>query len=167
MPLQSTYDGQECSVAAALELIGERWTLLIVREALLGVHRFDEIQGDLGIARNVLQSRLERLLANGILERRPYRDRPERFEYHLTATGLDLWPVVVALMHWGDKHAGLPGGPPVTIEHRDCGGAMDAHRTCSECGMQLGPNDVWARPGASVSPDHPLHRRARRAQTEA
>jgi DNA-binding HxlR family transcriptional regulator len=165
MPLQSTYDGQECSVAATLELVGERWTLLIVREALLGVHRFDEIQGDLGIARNVLQSRLERLVANGILERRPYQERPERFEYHLTPKGLDLWPVVVALMHWGDKHAGLAGGPPVALEHRNCGGAMDAHRVCSECGAQLGPHDVWARPGPHVSPDHPLHRRARRAQT--
>jgi len=160
MPLQSTYAGQECSVAAALELVGERWTLLIVREALLGVHRFDEMQGDLGIARNVLQARLARLVDAGILERRPYQERPERFEYHLTAKGLDLWPVVVALMHWGDKHGGLAGGPPVTLEHRDCGGAVDAHRLCVACGAQLGPRDVWARPGRSVSSRHPLHRRA-------
>lgn len=162
MPLQSTYVVQECSVATALEAVGERWTLLIVREALLGVHRFDELQSDLGIARNVLQARLGRLLEHGILERRLYRERPERYEYHLTDKGLDLWPAVVALMHWGDKHGRLPGGPPVRLEHRGCGGAVDAHRICTDCGQRLGPRDVWALPGARASSDHPLRRRARR-----
>ena len=94
MPLQRTYTGQTCSVAAALEIVGERWTMLIIREALLGVHRFDEMQADLGIARNVLQARLERLVANDILERRLYQERPERYAYHLTEKGLDLWPAL-------------------------------------------------------------------------
>ncbi len=163
MALQSSYAGQECSVAAALEIVGERWTLLIIRETMLGVHRFDEIQADLGIARNVLQTRLERLVRHGILERQLYQERPERYEYRLTDKGLDLWPAVVALMHWGDKHGGLRGGPPVALEHRGCGGAVDAHRVCTACGERLGPRDVWARPGAAASPDHPLRRRARRA----
>ena len=161
MPLQSTYADQQCSVAAALEVVGERWTLLIVREALLGVHRFDEIQTDLGIARNVLQARLERLLDHGILERRRYQDRPERFEYHLTDKGLDLWPAVFALMQWGDKHGGRMGGPPVRLEHRDCGGAVDGHRMCAVCGERLGPRDVSPVAGAGASPDHPLRRRER------
>ena len=97
--------------------------MLIIREALLGVHRFDEMQADLGIARNVLQARLEHLVAHGILERRLYHSRPDRYAYHLTQKGLDLWPAVVALMQWGDKHADVPGGPPVRLEHRGCGGS--------------------------------------------
>jgi DNA-binding HxlR family transcriptional regulator len=160
MPLQSTYEKQVCSIAATLEIIGERWTLLIIRDAMLGVHRFDEFQADLGIARNVLQTRLERLLDHGILEKRLYHERPERYEYHLTPKGLDLWPAVVSLMQWGDTYAPRSGGPPVVLEHRGCGGAVDLHRTCVVCGAKLGPRDVWASPGASASPDHPLRRRA-------
>jgi DNA-binding HxlR family transcriptional regulator len=166
VPLRSTYSDQECSVAATLEVVGERWTLLIVREALLGVHRFDEIQADLGIARNVLQVRLGRLQDHGILERRRYQERPERFEYHLTDKGLDLWPAIVALMHWGDRHGGLPGGPPVRLEHRSCGGEVDAHRVCTVCAERLGPSDVRAFPGAGASDGHPLRRRER-AQAQA
>ena len=163
MPLQRTYAGQTCSIAAALELVGERWTILIIREALLGVHRLDEMQADLGIARNVLQARLEHLVAHEILERRRYQARPERFAYHLTEKGLDLWPAVVALMQWGDKHAGVPGGPPVRLEHRGCGGAVDDHLLCVSCGEKLGPRDVWAHPAGHVSGDHPLRRRRRAA----
>ena len=137
-----------------MEVVGERWTLLIVREALLGVHRFDEIQADLRIARNVLQARLERMLAHGILEKRVYQERPERFEYHLTDKGLDLWPAVCDSE--ASRHA------PVRLEHRGCGGTVDMHRLCSACGERLGPHDVWAVPADGASPDHPLRRRARR-----
>jgi DNA-binding HxlR family transcriptional regulator len=159
MPLRRSYDNQNCSVAATLELVGERWTLLIVREVLLGVHRFSELQADLGVARNVLAARLDRLVEAGILERRRYQKHPPRDGYHLTEAGLDLWPTIVALMHWGDRHVPQPGGPPVTITHRDCGGEMDAHRVCGECGARLAPRDVWAAPGRSAGPDHPLRRR--------
>jgi DNA-binding HxlR family transcriptional regulator len=103
--LKNDYDGQNCSIAGALEVIGERWSLLIVREVMLGVRRFDEIQADLGIARNVLQTRLTRLIEQGVLERRPYQERPLRHEYRLTDKGLDLWPAIVALMRWGDRYA--------------------------------------------------------------
>ena len=163
MPLQRTYRGQNCSIAATLEIVGERWTMLIIREALLGVHRFDEMQADLGIARNVLQARLERLVGHGILERRRYQERPDRYAYHLTEKGLDLWPAVVALMQWGDKHADVPGGPPVRLEHRGCGGAVDDHLSCVACGEKLGPRDVWAYPSDNVPVNHPLRRRAARA----
>jgi DNA-binding HxlR family transcriptional regulator len=166
MPLQRTYSGQTCSIAAALEIVGERWTMLIIREALLGVHRFDEMQADLGVARNVLQTRLERLVDEGVLERRRYQERPPRYGYHLTEKGLDLWPAVVALMQWGDKHAGGPGGPPVRLEHRGCGGAVDEHLMCVVCDQRLGPRDVWAHAGDHVPADHPLRRRAA-AQTGA
>jgi DNA-binding HxlR family transcriptional regulator len=159
VPLQRSYANQECSVAATLEIVGERWTLLIVREVLLGVHRFSELQADLGVARNVLQARLARLVEHGILERRRYQEHPPRAEYQLTEAGLDLWPTIVSLMSWGDRHRPRPDGPPVAITHRDCGGEMDAHRICARCGARLGPRDVWAAPGESAGPEHPLRRR--------
>ena len=165
MPLGRDYENQTCSVAGTLELVGERWTLLIVRELLMGVHRFDDLQHDLGIARNVLQARLTRLVAHGLVTRDVYQEHPPRFDYRLTEAGLELWPAIVALMQWGDRHLAQPDGPPVTLEHRDCGGAVDGHLCCERCGARLGPRDVWARANASASPEHPLRRRAAGAPT--
>src|SRR3954447_20336744 len=107
--LHRTYDNQKCSVARALEVLGERWTLLILRDAFLGTRRFDDFQRNLGVARNVLQSRLQRLVDEGVLRRVRYQQRPERFEYRLTRKGVDLWPILVALMKWGDKYT-APNG---------------------------------------------------------
>jgi len=157
--LGSDYRGQTCSIAAALEVVGERWSLLIVREVLLGAKRFEEMQQDLGIARNVLQSRLTRLVEEGVLERRLYREHPPRHEYLLTEKGLDLWPTIVALMQWGDRHAPTDGGPPTVIEHRDCGGLVDEHMTCMDCGQPVNALTARARPGPGASPNHPLLRR--------
>jgi DNA-binding HxlR family transcriptional regulator len=148
--LKSTYEGQVCSIAGALEIIGERWTLLVIREAFLGTRRFDEFQRELGIARNVLQARLSRLVDEGVLERVRYQERPERFEYRLTDKGLDLWPVLHALMLWGDRHRGSE--PPVVIRHRDCGGAVDDRRRCDACGAELSARDVVATPGPGAGP---------------
>jgi DNA-binding HxlR family transcriptional regulator len=148
--LGKTYDRQICSVARALELIGERWTVLIIRDAFLGVGRFDDFQRSLGIARNVLQSRLEQLTENGILERVRYQERPERFEYKLTDKGLDLWPVVVSLLSWGDRHA-APQGPAVVLEHRDCGGHVNDRRICEKCGALLERRDVRAVRGPALA----------------
>lgn len=159
VPLGRGYDDQVCSIAGALGVVGERWTLLIVRQVMLGVRRFDDIQADLGVARNVLQTRLERLVAEGILDRRLYQERPERFEYHLTDKGLDLWPIVVGLMQWGDAHAAPEGGPAVVLAHRGCGGPVDAHRTCERCGERLAARDVYALPGPGAPASHPLRRR--------
>ena len=102
--LNRDYSGQDCSIARALEIVGERWTLLIVRDALLGLRRFDEFQENLGIARNVLTDRLNRLVDEGILERVRYSERPERFEYHLTQKGYDLDVAIAGLRQWGDKY---------------------------------------------------------------
>jgi DNA-binding HxlR family transcriptional regulator len=102
--LKRDYEGQNCSIARALEVVGERWTLLIVRDALLGLRRFDEFQANLGIARNVLTDRLNRLVAEGILERVPYSERPERFEYRLTPKGRELNLALAGLRQWGDKY---------------------------------------------------------------
>ena len=145
--LNNTYDGQTCSVARTLEIVGERWTLLILRDAFLGVRRFDDFQRSLGIARNVLNTRLQRLVDAGLLERRRYQDRPPRHEYRLTAMGLDLWPALVALMQWGDRWALPAEGAPMAIEHRDCGGAVTDRRTCASCGAELGPRDIRVVPG--------------------
>lgn len=145
--LHNTYDGQQCSVARTLEVVGERWTILILRDAFLGVRRFDDFQRSLGIARNVLNTRLQRLVEAGLLERRRYQERPERFEYRLTAKGVDLWPAIVALMQWGDRHLAGDEGAPILLRHRDCGGAVTDRRACEECGKQLGPRDVEVRPG--------------------
>jgi DNA-binding HxlR family transcriptional regulator len=153
--LGSSYDSQICSIAAALDVVGERWSLLIVRDIFIGLRRFDEIQADLGIARNVLHTRLTKLVEQGVLEKRPYQERPVRWEYRLTAKGLDLWPTVVSLMHWGDRHA-APDGPPVLLEHRGCGGAVDSHRICETCGARLAAVDVRARRGPGASDDRRL-----------
>jgi DNA-binding HxlR family transcriptional regulator len=144
--LPADYVTQNCSIARSLELVGERWTILIIRDAFLGTRRFDQFQERLGIARNVLQTRLERLVEAGILRREPYQQRPVRYEYRLTSKGVDLWPVVIALLQWGDRYA-APDGAPVVIEHKGCGGAIDDRRRCTRCGADLGPGDVQARPG--------------------
>jgi DNA-binding HxlR family transcriptional regulator len=150
------YDGQTCSIARALELVGERWTLLIVRNVQLGVRRFDEIQQQLGIARNVLAARLQALTANGVLERHPYGERPVRHEYRLTDKGRDLWPVLVELMQWGDRYAPARGGRPVILRHAGCGGEVGRHRACTRCGELLQAADVRAEPGPGASERHPL-----------
>jgi DNA-binding HxlR family transcriptional regulator len=156
--LGNAYDNQVCSLAGALEVIGERWSLLIVRDVLLGLRRFDEIQSDLGIARNVLNARLTRLLDQGVLEKRLYQERPPRHEYRLTDKGLDLWPAMVALMQWGNRYTSPAAGPPVVLEHRGCGGAVDEHRICETCGTRLSVRDVRALPGPGATPEHPLRR---------
>jgi DNA-binding HxlR family transcriptional regulator len=153
--LGNRYSDQTCSIAAALEVVGERWSLLIVRDVLLGVRRFDALQRSLGVARNVLQTRLTRLVEHGVLERQVYQERPRRLEYRLTEKGLDLWPTIVALLQWGDRHAATAAGPPVLLEHRQCGGAVDAHRICERCGERLGPRDVLAKAGPGAGPAHP------------
>ena len=148
--LGRTYDGQVCSVARSLEIVGERWTLLVLRDAFLGVRRFDDFQRSLGIARNVLTARLARLVEEGVLERVAYQERPQRFEYRLTEKGLGLWPVIVSLLRWGDRYYSEEAGPPRIIEHRDCGGRITERLTCDRCGAELGPRDVRAVPGPGL-----------------
>jgi DNA-binding HxlR family transcriptional regulator len=145
--LGRTYDTQRCSVARSLELVGERWTLLIIRDAFLGVKRFGDFAGRLGIARNVLQDRLERLVEAGVLERHPYQERPLRHEYRLTDMGRDLWPAIVALLQFGDRHLAPESGPPMLLLHRGCGGELDERRVCRTCGTPLDLSDVEAVPG--------------------
>jgi DNA-binding HxlR family transcriptional regulator len=140
--------GQNCSAARTLELIGERWTMLVIRDVFSGRRRFDQIQDSLGVARNVLSTRLQLLVDEGILERRPYQDKPERHEYFLTEKGLDLWPILVALIGFGDKHLSpAEGGPPVVIRHKGCDGRVNDRRICERCGAELDVRDAYGAPG--------------------
>jgi DNA-binding HxlR family transcriptional regulator len=147
--LNRTYNDQVCSIARALEVVGERWSLLILRDAFLGLRRFDDFQRSLGVARNVLADRLDRLVEAGVFERVRYTERPPRFEYRLTERGRDLYPVLFGLMRWGDKHA-APDGPPRTVLHRGCGGTPDDHLVCAKCGESLSVGQLETRAGPGV-----------------
>jgi DNA-binding HxlR family transcriptional regulator len=150
--LGNDYEGQICSIARSLELVGERWTILVIREVFNGHRRFGQMQRSLGVARNVLAARLQRLVDEGILERRAYSERPERFEYFLTEKGLDLWPLMIALMHWGDKHEPLPGGAPMVVVHKgECGGEIDDRRICNRCGKHLNVREARAIEGPGMA----------------
>lgn len=141
-----------CSVAQCLEVVGEWWSLLIVRDAFLGVRRFDDFQARLGISRNILQQRLIALVDHGVLERVPYQDHPPRFEYRLTDKGRDLWHVVTAMRQWGDRWA-APDGPPLQMRHRACGHLVDAVPVCSACGDPLDARSVQGVPGPGATAD--------------
>lgn len=132
-------------MARALSVVGDRWTLLILREAFLKVRRFDEFQSSLGIARRLLTERLAGLVENGVLEKVQYQERPVRHEYRLTAKGLDLYPVVLSLVHWGDAHCAGPEGPPVVHRHRHCGQDFRSVLTCSECHEPVDARQVEPR----------------------
>ncbi|MCP9951635.1 winged helix-turn-helix transcriptional regulator [Actinomadura madurae] len=146
MALPRTYESQNCSIARSLEVVGDRWTLLVIRSAFEGVRRFDDFQDVLGVARNVLTDRLNRLCDEGIMRRVPYQVRPERHEYRLTRKGVELWPAMMTLLMWGDRHY-APEGAPVIVGHRGCDGTLTTRFTCSSCGSHLGPGDVEPRPG--------------------
>ena len=133
----------ECSVARTLEVVGEWWTMLVVREAFNGVRRFDDFHARLGIARNVLATRLQGLVDHGILERRLYQERPERFEYRLTEKGLDLYPVLISLMRWGDRWEVGPEGPPVRLTHA-CGHDPEPTLVCTACEEPLRARETRA-----------------------
>ena len=129
-----------------MDILGERWTFLILRESFYGVRRFSDIQRNLGIARNILSTRLQTLVRAGILERRRYQEEPERFEYRLTQAGRDLYPAVIAIMKWGDEYLAEEAGPPVVLRH-SCGELIDPVLVCNHCGGALHPHDVTPEPG--------------------
>jgi DNA-binding HxlR family transcriptional regulator len=135
------------SVKASVDLLVDRWTFLILREAFFGVRRFGELQRNLGIARTVLSARLKQLVAEGVLERRAYREDPPWYEYRLTQKGLDFYPVALALMRWGDQYLAGPAGPPTVLRHRACGELADPRWVCGHCGEALSARDVVPEPG--------------------
>jgi DNA-binding HxlR family transcriptional regulator len=145
--LRRDYQGQNCSIARALEVVGERWTLLIVRDAFLGLRRFDEFQENLGIARNVLADRLNRLVEEGILERVRYSERPERYEYRLTAKGRELNIALAGLRQWGDKY--LSDKPPRLMRRKSDRKAVVAALVAKGADV-LRAEDVETVPGPGV-----------------
>jgi len=138
---------EPCSLARSLAVVGDRWTLLVLREAFLRTRRFDEFEAKLGIARRVLSERLALLVDEGLLQKVAYQDHPPRYEYRLTDKGLDLYPVIIGLVHWGDKHYAGKRGAPMLHTHKTCGHDFTSVLTCSECGEVLSARDVTVRPG--------------------
>jgi DNA-binding HxlR family transcriptional regulator len=136
-----------CSIARTVDLIGDWWTPLVLREAFLGVRRFDDFQRSLGIGRNILTQRLHRLVDEGMLERRPYQERPLRHEYVLTEKGRDFYPVLAAMMRWGDRWLAGDEGPPLVLHHTACDHDTHAAVVCSHCGEPLELREIRARPG--------------------
>jgi DNA-binding HxlR family transcriptional regulator len=136
----------ECSIARTLDVIGDRWSLLILRDGFYGVRRFEDFQHDLGVARNVLADRLAKLVDRGVFERRLYAERPPRYEYRLTPKGRDLLPVLLTMMRWGDDWAGEGAQPPVKLIHVGCGHATHAVLDCAECGQRLNLSNVYVDP---------------------
>ncbi|WP_315705805.1 MULTISPECIES: helix-turn-helix domain-containing protein [unclassified Bradyrhizobium] len=143
---------EPCSMARTIGVIGDRWTLLILRECFLRTRRFEGFQSALGITRHLLAERLKKLVRQGILRRIPYQ--PRRYEYILTQKGLDLYPIMMAIVHWGDTHMVDERGRPVLHEHRKCGKDFDPVMVCSECGEPLSAKEVHTHPGpgARVAP---------------
>ena len=144
----SAYDSDTCSIARTLAIVGDRWTLLVLRDVANGVGRFDELAGHLGVARNVLAGRLARLVEVGLAERIAYREpgARERYEYRLSGPGRELVPILLAFMRWGDRHLAGPEGPPAVVRHADCGAPVRISLTCED-GHELGD-----RPRLRVEP---------------
>jgi DNA-binding HxlR family transcriptional regulator len=155
--LGRTYESEVCSIARALEVVGERWSVLIVRNALFaGSTRYSDFQRSLGIASNILTTRLDGFVDAGIMERHRYSEQPELYEYLLTEKGRDLAPALIALTEWGDRWA-APDGPPIRYSHSVCGSDVSHAVVCATCGRVEDPAEILALPG----PGMPAHRVAR------
>ena len=144
---RTSFAEMRCSLARGLELIGDWWSPLIIRDLFLGIVRFDELVEDLGISRNLLTRRLASLVANGIVDRQAYQKRPTRYEYRLSEAGHDLVPAILALTAWGDKWARPSEGSPIYFIHKACGHRFEPQVVCSECGEAITGDTIAATPG--------------------
>lgn len=140
----------ECSIARALSVVGERWTMMIVRDVFLGIRRFDALQKDLGLTPHRLSHRLGKLVRDGILARVEYEKRPHRFEYRLTEKGVELFPLIVVLNTWGDRWMAGPAGAPIELVHRNCGRTIKPALTCPICKERMVPHEMSLRPGPAL-----------------
>jgi DNA-binding HxlR family transcriptional regulator len=143
---------QNCSLSRTVAVIGDRWTLLVLRECFLRVRRFEAFQSRLGITRHLLAARLKKLVQFGVLRRVPYQDAPKRYEYILTQKGLDLYPIIMAIVHWGDVHMVDERGRPLLHQHKTCGKFFDPVMVCSECGEPLRAKEVVTHRGPGARP---------------
>ena len=146
----SEIGSQNCSVARALSVVGDRWTLLVLREAFMRTRRFEDFQARTGAPRPVLAERLRSLVDDGVLARRQYSARPDRFEYRLTEKGRDLYPVIVSLVRWGDRWMAGEAGPPVELIHRGCGHVIMPVLACPYCAEPVTARDMRAQAGPAL-----------------
>lgn len=151
---RKSFAQMDCSIAQCLEIVGEWWSMLIIRDTFMGVTRFEDFQRRLGISRNILRDRLSSLVDAGVLTRVEYSEHPPRFDYKLTQKGRDLWPIVTAMRQWGDQYA-APNGPPVEVVHKWCGKVMHVEMVCDQCGEGVSAHDVKGVVGAGHE-DNPL-----------
>ena len=142
---RTAFSAWPCSIARSVDLLGDWWTPLVLRDAFFGIKRFEDFQRDLGIGRNVLTQRLNRLVDEGLFERVPYQEHPPRYEYVLTDKGRDFMPVLMAMSAWGDRWLSGPEGPPVVFRHKACDHDTEAHVVCSHCGEALNYGSVRGR----------------------
>ncbi len=139
-----------CSVGRSLEELGDKWVLLILREAFFGVRHFDEFQANLGIATNILSNRLKRMVGNGIMKKEKDEKDARRVQYSLTRKGVDLFDVTLALMKWGDRWLADEDGPPLLLTHKNCGQSLDAQMCCAHCGDAINAFDVDYEDGPAI-----------------
>lgn len=156
-----------CSIARTLSIIGDRWTMMVLRDSFLGVRRFEDFQSDLGVSRRLLADRLRKLERHGILERRRYQENPPRDEYRLTEKGLDLYPIIVSAARWGDKWTAGKSGPPIEFIHKHCGHKMTPTLGCSECREPVAARDVRWEPGPHMVRTPLAEMRARQNELRA
>jgi DNA-binding HxlR family transcriptional regulator len=151
---------EPCSLARTVAVIGDRWSLLILRECFLRIRRFDEFQSSLGVTRHLLADRLKKLVRFGVLRKIPYQEAPKRYEYILTQKGLDLYPIIMSIVHWGDIHMVDSRGRPLLHEHKNCHKMFDPVMVCSECGEPLTAKEVHVHPGPGARKSSPARAKA-------
>ncbi len=146
-------DKEACSIAQCVAVVGDRWNIMLLRDCFLGVRRFDDFQARLGIARHVLAGRLKALVEEGILCRVAYHEGRTRYEYRLTPAGMDMYPIIMAMVVWSERHRASPAGRSLLYRHKHCGKHFDAQMVCSECGEPLDPRHVEVAVGPGMPPD--------------
>jgi DNA-binding HxlR family transcriptional regulator len=159
---RTSFADYRCSLSRSLELMGDWWTMLILRDLYLGINRFDDLVEDIGISRNLLTSRLGDLVGHGLAERRAYQEHPPRYEYVLTEPGADLVPIMLALTAWGDRWTPPPEGQPLIFRHDRCGQVFTPHISCGACGEKVVAGEVTTLPGPGGGPGPGAYVLARR-----
>lgn len=140
-----------CSLARTLSVVGDRWTLLILRNAFMRTRRFDDFHSQLGVTKHVLSDRLKKLVKEGVFEKHPYQESPVRYEYRLTEKGLELYPIIMSMVAWGDKWMDGGKGAPMLYVHKRCNHQTEPRLVCSHCGDDIDPKEMMPMPGPGIA----------------